>query len=52
MKVMFFNDGELVEGELTIDGIPFDEFCQSPFYKAVAAAEWELIRQYDRGELT
>lgn len=54
MKVQFLNDdGELVEGALMINGVLIDEEAlrRSPFFRAVAAAEWDLIKRYDRGEL-
>ena len=53
MRVQYLNDdGDMVEGTLTIgDGRDADEVLRlSPFFRSVVAAEWELIRRYDRGE--
>lgn len=54
MKVRVLNDdGDLVEATLEINGVPVDEeaMMRSPSFRTMAAAEWDLIARYDRGEL-
>lgn len=59
MKIWYVNDsGKCVKGEaeLYLGDIPFDDaedlMRRSPFFKAIAAAEHDLLDRYHRGELT
>jgi hypothetical protein len=42
-RVSYMQDGELVDGGVV-------EFPDTPWWREMACAEWELIKRYDRGE--
>ena len=55
MKI-YTADGQVLEGSLFIGDVELPvvdgevQLFDTPFTRAVAASEWDLIRRYDRGE--